>query len=168
MHTNGSSLRKIKEGDPVVIDTTGVVAGYISDVTRTFFVGNVDKRIEEAHDVAIKVQDRTGRLLKAGNMTDKVYEDLITYVDEMGYLEHFMGIHSDKVQFIGHGIGLELDEFPIITPGYKAELKVGNVIAMEPKLVLDEPRTGIGVEESWVVGEDGGERLSKFPLITRI
>ncbi len=168
MHANGSSFRKIKKGDPVVIDTTGVVSGYISDVTRTFFVGKVDKRIEDAHDVAIKVQERTESLFRAGNRTNEVYEELIAYVEELGYLDHFMGLHSDKVQFIGHGIGLELDEFPIITPGYKTELEVGNVIAMEPKLVLDDPRTGIGVEESWVVGENKGERLSKFPLITRI
>jgi len=164
MHLNGSSARKVKSGDPVVIDTTGIVAGYVSDVTRTFFVGDVDQRLIDTHEVAIKVQEKTGELLVKEAQTNEVYSQLIEYVDELGYLDHFMGIHGDKVQFIGHGIGLELDEYPIITPGYKAPLALRNIIAIEPKLLLEDPKTGVGVEETWVVGEFSGRRLSKYPL----
>lgn len=168
MHTNGSSKRKIKSGDAVLIDTTGYYHGYISDVTRTFMIGDVDPILLEAYEVAKAVQEKSKNLFKPGKMPVDIYSNLQELVAEFGFIKHFMGIHADKVPFIGHGVGLELDEFPIITPGYKAPLAVGNAIANEPKFILDKPKTGVGIEETWIVTGSGGKRLSKYPLDTQI
>ena len=168
MHCNGSSRRKIKIGDPVVIDTTGFSNGYISDVTRTFMVGSVDKNIIEAHQVSAEVQERSKKLFKPGANSQEIYRELIDLVDELGYKDNFMGIHSNKIEFIGHGVGLELDELPLISSKHPQILKAGNLIAMEPKLVIDKPKAGVGIEETWVIRENGGEILSKFPYSNKI
>ncbi len=168
MHMAGPSKRKIKEGDAVLIDTTGVIEGYISDVTRTFFMGNVDEKIIETYKIAETVQIETESLLKAGNLPSEIYAKLYAIVREMGYEDTFMGLHSDKVAFIGHGIGLELDELPIITPKYNDPLEAGNTIAMEPKLMIPELNTGVGIEDSWLVTETRGKKLSLFDYYTKI
>lgn len=168
MHMVGPSKRKIKDGDAVLIDTTGVVEGYITDVTRTFFVGDVDKRIKETYEIAEAVQKKCKHLLVKGGDPPEIFFILEQLVRELGYEDRFMGIHSDKVAFIGHGIGLELDEFPIITPSYKSPLEIGNTIAMEPKLMIPELKTGVGIEDSWVVTDHGGRQLSSYPYYTRI
>jgi Xaa-Pro dipeptidase len=164
MHTNGASRRKIKDNEAVLIDTTGDYHGYISDVTRTFMLGKVDTKIIDTYQVAIEVHEKSRGMLKEGNLPNEIYSELQEFVKEFGYIDNFMGIHSDKVEFIGHGIGLELDEFPIITPSYTQPLESGNIIAMEPKLILNNPKTGVGIEEDWLVTESGGIRLSKYPL----
>ncbi len=168
MHMVGPSRRKVKEGDPVLIDTTGVVEGYITDVTRTFFVGEVDQSIKDTYSIAEAVQEKCKSLLKSGHNPSGIYETLEQLVRELGYEDKFMGLHSDKVKFIGHGIGLELDELPIITPSYKDPLEAGNTIAVEPKLMIPELQTGVGIEDSWVVTDHGGKRISQFPYITEI
>ncbi|RMG33799.1 MAG: aminopeptidase P family protein [Methanobacteriota archaeon] len=168
LHMVGPSRRKIKNGDPVLIDTTGVVEGYITDVTRTFFVGSVDERIVETYRIAEAVQEKCKILLRKGASPPEIYTDLEQLVRELGYEDRFMGLHSDKVKFIGHGIGLELDEFPIITPSYTDPLESGNTIAIEPKLMIPELKTGVGIEDSWLVTDQGGHQLSNFPYFTQI
>ncbi len=168
MHMVGPSRRKIQDGDAVLIDTTAVSEGYISDVTRTFMVGSVENKILEAHHVAEEVQNECEKLLKPRNHCDEIYRNLSTLVKEMGYEMEFMGSKHDKVAFIGHGVGLELDELPIITEGYKRPLQIGNTIAVEPKLILQQPKTGVGIEDTWLVTENGGERLSQFPYAMKV
>ena len=144
----------------MLIDTTGSIEGYIADETRTFFLGVPDMKMIDAYDVALQVHERTEKILIAGNKPSKIYKELSELVDELGLINNFMGIKDDKVAFIGHGIGLELDEYPIITPGYTSELKEGQIVAIEPKFIFKN--TGVGVEDDYIVGTNSAERITFF------
>ncbi|MDH5647248.1 MAG: M24 family metallopeptidase, partial [Candidatus Heimdallarchaeota archaeon] len=146
----------------VSIDTTGVVEGYTADETRGFFLGNPDKIIYDAYEAAKTVQNKSKQLLVEGNYPIDIYNQLQELVRELGFGDNFMGLRDDVVPFIGHGVGLELDEFPIITPGYKDKLIAGQLIAMEPKFILDNPKTGIGIEDTWIVGKTSAEKITNF------
>ena len=163
MHLIGGSKRKVRNGDAVVIDTTGYYGGYISDVTRTFMLGDVDNRLIKAHDFAKQVMNSLESKLKKNASPVQIYNETLDFVEEFEYTRNFMGIDDDKVQFIGHGVGLELDELPIITNLYPVPLESGNTIAIEPKLIIDDLNTGVGIEDTWVVQDTTGKRLSKFP-----
>ncbi len=162
MHLGGASTRKIRKGDTLIVDTTGVYEGYITDVTRTFFIGKVDPKLQEAYNIAAEVQMKCANLLKPGASPSSIYDELETFVKESGFLERFMGVETDRVKFIGHGVGLELDEFPIITGGYKFPLEIGNTIAVEPKFIFPGLKQAVGIEETWLVTPTGGEILSNY------
>jgi len=163
LHKNGPSQRKVKADSSVLIDTTGVVEGYTADETRTFMVGNPDPLLLEAHQAAAEVQKFCEKHLVEGAQPEAIFAELWELVGELGMDKHFMGIGKDTVPFIGHGIGLELDELPIITDKYHQPLQEGNIIAIEPKLIFDDPRSGVGIEDSYIVGKNSAERITRTP-----
>ena len=82
-------------------------------------------------------------------------------VRELGYYENFMGVGPRRVRFVGHGIGLELDEYPFLAQGQSLRLETGMTVALEPKLVF--PGIGVvGIENTHVVTPDGLSRLGHF------
>ena len=73
-----------------------------------------------------------------------------------------MGVGPERIRFVGHGIGLEVDEFPFLAGGQQLELQVGMTIALEPKLIF--PGKGVvGIENTHVVTDDGLDQLGQFP-----
>ena len=87
-----------------------------------------------------------------------LYNLAIDIVTKAGFADNFMGA-TQKAKFIGHGIGLEINEMPVLAPRMKQELEPGMVFALEPKIVL----LGIGpvgIENSWVVTAEGVEKLT--------
>jgi Xaa-Pro aminopeptidase len=88
-----------------------------------------------------------------------VYETAAAEAERAGLGHCFMGHGPNQVQFVGHGIGLEVDELPILTPRSELVLEPGMVLAVEPKFVF--PGQGVvGLEDDWLVTSDGVERLS--------
>ena len=86
---------------------------------------------------------------------------MIALAADKGYEEFFMGVGDRKIRFTGHGVGLELDEFPFIAKGQKLPLAKGMIIALEPKVIL--PGKGVvGIENTHLVTETGLESLTKF------
>lgn len=162
MHMNGPSLRKIKNDEAVLIDTTGVIGGYTADETQTFFIGHPDKKLLEAYEAAKEVHNLAEKLLVVGNYVPDVYSKMIELITELGFSKNFMGLDQNKVAFIGHGIGLELDEFPLITLGYPKKLIKGQIIALEPKFIFDKPSSGVGLELDYIVGAGKAERITHF------
>ena len=82
--------------------------------------------------------------------------------DRAGLSRHFMGAPGENARFVGHGVGLELDEFPVIAQGFKVPLKVGQTIAIEPKFVF--PNLGVvGIENTFAVGTEGGLKITDLP-----
>ncbi len=160
MHMNGPSYRKIKNNEAVLIDTTGVYEGYTADETITFFVGKPDKNLIDAYEVAKDVHRLAEKILIEGNLASDIYNEMIDLVSNTEFKLNFMGKGDDKVGFIGHGIGLELDELPIITPNYSKKLIAGQVIALEPKFILK--RSGVGLEQDYIVGKNSAERITNF------
>ncbi len=79
-----------------------------------------------------------------------------------GLGRHFMGPPGEQSRFVGHGVGLELDELPVLAPGFETALRAGQVVAVEPKFVF--PGLGaVGIENTWAVAVGGGERLTALP-----
>lgn len=154
----GASRRVIGEGEPVICDYTFVSSGYVVDMTRTAVCGAPSAALVRAHDASRRIQDAVAALLRPGAPCVAPWERALALAAEAGLGEVFMGPPGDQARFVGHGVGLELDELPVLAPGVKATLEAGQTIAVEPKFVI--PGLGaVGVENTFVVTERGGERL---------
>ena len=158
----GSSDRKFKRDQPVVIDYGGGYNGYVTDETRTFIIGRLRGPLQKAYDVALKIIEEMESSVKPGNYPSQIYERSLENASRTGLAENFMGHGDGKVAFVGHGLGLEINEWPILGRGYQKPLQVGNVFAFEPKFIF--PGEGaIGIELDYVVRENGLERITTFP-----
>jgi len=90
-----------------------------------------------------------------------IYQAAVDRVAQLGYVDNFMGYGTQRIRFVGHGIGLELDEYPFLAEGQQMKLQAGMTVALEPKLVF--PGRGVvGVENTHVVTENGLEQLTRF------
>ena len=155
----GPSRRPLREGDSVVIDISGLSEGYVSDQTRTFFVGRADPLLLEAYATCRRILAECAALLRPGTPGGAVYERGLEIASEAGHGERFMGAGEGRVKFVGHCIGLELNEPPYLARGYDQPLEQGNVVAIEPKLAF----TGlgaVGIENSYLIGADGPVQLT--------
>jgi Xaa-Pro dipeptidase len=158
-YPQGSSERPIGRGEPVLLDWTGVFGGYVVDLTRIAAVGEVAPELLRAHAVALAIQDAVAAALRPGAAGQALWELARGMAEEAGLGDRFMGPPGDQARFVGHGVGLELDELPVLAPGSKAPLVAGQVVAIEPKFVFPG-RAAIGIENTWAVTEGGGEKLT--------
>lgn len=158
----GSSRAVIKENEPVFLDYTGVFNGYIADMTRVFVLGQLDPDLVHAFEVSLEIQAFLQRALKPGAICEELYFKAAEMAEQAGLGKQFMGMPGEQSRFVGHGVGLELDEWPILAKGFKDPLKPGQVIAIEPKFVI--PGKGvIGIENTFAVTDAGGEKLTDIP-----
>jgi len=158
----GSSERRIKRDQPIVIDYGGGYNGYVTDETRTFVIGRLTDPFKKAYDVALEIIEEMESTIKPGDFPSQIYERALEKASGAGFAENFMGHGEGKVAFVGHGLGLEINEWPILGRGYRDPLQVGNVFAFEPKFVF--PGEGaIGIELDYVLRENGIERITTFP-----
>jgi len=157
----GASKAVIKEGEPIILDLGIVVNGYQIDQTRIMALGSLSPELLEAHETALEVEERLRKALTPGRITGEIYEEIVAWVrDNTPYEQNFMGIGSGKVSFVGHGIGIELDELPTISRGSKEVLVSGMVLAIEPKFVFPGLGT-VGIEDTVVVeGAEGARYIS--------
>jgi Xaa-Pro dipeptidase len=155
----GASRAIIPPGAPVVVDYTAMLDGYCVDMTRTAVCGRLAPELERAFGVALSIQDEVARLLRPGSIPSRLCARALELADAAGLGSFFMGPPGARVRFVGHGVGLELDELPVLAPGFDEPLRPGETVAVEPKFVL--PGLGaVGIENTWVVTEGGGERLT--------
>ena len=148
----------LKEGQSVMVDLGGNFNGYMGDMSRVFSIGKLNEKAYTAHQVCLDIQNEVASLAKPGTVCEDLYNTAIDMVTKAGFAEYFMGI-SQQARFIGHGIGLEINEMPVLAPRMKQELEPGMVFALEPKIVL--PGIGpVGIENSWVVTSEGVEKLT--------
>lgn len=156
---HGPSMETIEGGTPVLIDYTAVFNGYIVDMTRVFVIGDLDPELRRAFDVALAIQERLVENLRPGTVCEELFFQAAAMAEEAGLDRHFMGVPGENARFVGHGVGLELDEFPVLAQGFKASLQAGQTIAIEPKFVF--PGRGVvGIENTFAVGERGGVRIT--------
>jgi Xaa-Pro dipeptidase len=154
----GASFRRIGRGEPIVFDFVPVRDGYMADFTRIYSLGPLDAELLRAYDAALRVQEAATGAARPGAACRAVWEAALAAAAEAGLAGNFMGYGAGQVPYVGHGIGIELDELPVLT-GSSLELEQGMVFALEPKFVL--PGAGaIGIENTWVVTGDGVERLT--------
>ena len=154
----GANGTPLKEGQSVMVDIGGNFNGYIGDMSRVFSVGKLPEEAYAAHQVCLEIQDKITSTARPGSVCEDLYNQAIEIVEKAGFADRFMGTEQ-QAKFIGHGIGLEINELPVIAPRMKQELEPGMVFALEPKIVI--PGTGpVGIENSWVVTNEGLEKLT--------
>ncbi|MDA8234661.1 MAG: Xaa-Pro peptidase family protein [Clostridia bacterium] len=161
-YPNGGGQKRIVRGQPVILDYSGIVDGYIVDQTRIFSVGPVSEKLRRAHREAVEIQEAIVEIAKPGTPCGELYDLAANMAEKCGLADHFQGYKENQVKFVGHGVGLELDEMPVIAKGVKTLLEPGMVFALEPKFVF--PGEGVvGIENTFVVTPDGVERLTLNP-----
>ncbi|HEY6871513.1 MAG TPA: M24 family metallopeptidase [Geobacteraceae bacterium] len=121
---------------PIVIDYTGIFNGYLVDMTRIFVLGKLASELEEAFTVSLAIQRYLAENLKPGIICEELFLKAASMAEEAGLGNNFMGAPGENARFVGHGVGLELDELPILAQGFKAPLQAGQTIAIEPKFVF--------------------------------
>ncbi|WP_261304182.1 M24 family metallopeptidase [Paenibacillus andongensis] len=149
----------IGRGEPILVDIGCSIDGYLIDQTRTLVIGDLDPELQSAYDVAEQVLRVTEARLQPGVIAEHLYLLALDQVQEAGLSAHFMGYGADQVKFLGHGIGLEIDELPVLAKGFKYPLAPGMVIAIEPKFTF--PGRGVvGIEDTYLITDTGYEKLT--------
>jgi Xaa-Pro dipeptidase len=158
----GAGFARIKAHQPLLLDYVFAFNGYISDHTRIFAVGSLPDDLLAAHAAMLQIQDRIKKEARPGVPASYLYDLAVHLAAQAGYGENFMGAETQRITFIGHGVGLELDEFPFLAKGQEMHLQENMVIALEPKLVF--PGQGVvGIENTHVVTKDGLQQLGHYP-----
>lgn len=151
----GSRERRLRRGDLVFVDIGFGMGGYHSDKTQVYlFGGQLPDAARAAHRKCIEIQSQAASLLKPGAVPAEIYQAVMGGLDDE-FKRNFMGYGSQRVSFLGHGIGLHVDEPPVIAEGFREPLEKHMVIALEPKKGIPGVGT-VGVEDTYVVTPDGG------------
>ncbi|MEW6671390.1 MAG: Xaa-Pro peptidase family protein [Thermodesulfobacteriota bacterium] len=157
----GPGQRRIRPYEPVLIDYVFAHQGYLSDHTRIFALKGLPDDLLAAHAAMLDLQALLKKMAKPGVAAGDIYRAALDRVDQLGYADHFMGCGDQRIRFVGHGIGLELDEYPFLAEGQQLQLQEGMTVALEPKLVF--PGKGVvGIENTHVVTAKGLEQLTRF------
>jgi Xaa-Pro dipeptidase len=155
----GPSVDPIMEGLPIIVDYGGSYNGYIVDMTRIFCLGKLDPMIEDAFKVSLDIQAWIRENLLPGTICEDIFFAASKMAADAGLAEHFMGHPGELAKFVGHGVGLELDELPVLAPKFRAPLLIGQTIAVEPKFLFPN-RGAIGIENTFAVSEKDCEKLT--------
>ncbi len=159
---HGASAALIESDTPIMVDYTGVVDGYIVDMTRMFVFGALPPKLNKAFEVALEIQNYVEENLVPGRDCAELFAESMAIAEAAGLAENFMGAPGEQARFVAHGVGLELDELPILAQGFKVPLQQGQTLAIEPKFVF--PGEGaVGIENTFAIGASGGIRLTRLP-----
>lgn len=149
----GANGTVIKPGLPVMIDVNGNYTGYMTDMTRCFYSTRLEPEAQKALVLSQNICSTLADMMRPGAEAKDLYIKAKEMSDSAGMGDYFMG-HRSHAGFVGHGIGIEINEMPVIAPRSRDILQAGNVIALEPKFVI--PGIGaIGIENSYIVQTDG-------------
>jgi len=155
----GSRERKLRKGDLVFVDIGCGVEGYHTDKTMTYlFDGALPEKVFDEHRKCVDIQNRAAARLKPGEIPSEIFSDIMDSLDP-GFLENFMGFGERRVKFLGHGIGLAIDEIPVIAEGFDMPLEEGMVLALEPKKGIKNIGM-VGIENTFLVTSGGGECIT--------
>jgi Xaa-Pro aminopeptidase len=150
----GGGERKIEAGVPVFVDYVSAMGGYIADRTRVYCLGEPAAEAKTAHEFCREILAESVSRLRPGAIPAQIHAEVHAIAAKSPWRESFMGWGDNQVKFLGHGVGLDLDEFPVIAPRFEIPLAPGNVIALEPK-VFFENIGGVGLENTYVITENG-------------
>jgi len=155
----GDRQRTLKKGDLVFVDIGYGVCGYHTDRTQIYMFGATPPdELIKIHKECIDIQQKTAALLKPGNIPSEIYNTVMSDL-KPEFLENFMGASNSRVKFLGHGVGLQIDEFPVIANGFDDPLAENMTLAIEPKKSMQG--VGIlGVEDTYIVTKTGGECIT--------
>lgn len=157
----GASGQEIAPGTTVMVDLSGNYGVYQSDITRTYYLGELPEEVIRAHNLSIEFQRWFEAYAKEGAPVAEVYNHCLRRAEEEGFADYFMG-HQSQVKFVGHGVGIEINEQPVLTARSRDTFRAGMVIALEPKFVFPEVGA-VGLENTYIIGKDGAENITPLP-----
>ncbi|MFI3315671.1 MAG: Xaa-Pro peptidase family protein [Rikenellaceae bacterium] len=156
----GCNGTPIVDGTTVMVDQGGNFGSYITDMTRVFALGEISPLARHAHNISIEMHQTMIQMVKCGVATADIYNMCVDIAKRESLSQYFMG-DSQKAPFVGHGVGLEINETPVMAPRSREVFEQGNVFAFEPKFVI--PKVGaVGVENTYLLGASGVEKLTIF------
>lgn len=157
----GPSRRTIQAGDIVVFDIAGMYEGYHSDLARTYCVGKTSKKVLEAHAALASIQTAIREAAKPGTTASRIYEIAVEKANELGWKDYFQGYGEQKGTFVGHGLGLEIDEPPLLSP--KDETVLNENTTFTTEIFMVHPEIGeVKLEDTLRVTKDGSEFLTNL------
>ena len=164
MHSSlplGANNSVIKEGQTVMVDINGNFTGYVTDQSRTYSVGKLPQLAYDAHNVSIEIQAAIAQAGVPGATCEQMWQLSLDIVQKYHLDAYYMGT-TQQAKFVGHGIGMEINELPVLCGRNPQPLEAGNTIALEPKFVI--PGVGaVGTENSYIVTENGMEKITFAP-----
>lgn len=155
----GNAFRKLQPGRLVYLDIPCGFDGYHTDKTVVYYYGDLakdeqSKHLMEAQQRCLELEQEVVRLMVPGEPIENLYLRTMDKFDNI-YGDAFM----NGGKFLGHSIGLVMDEAPAIAKGFKQPLQPGMTFAVEPKIAL--PGLGmVGTENTYVVTENGARSLT--------
>ena len=163
----GSGWRTIRRQEPVIFDLLASMYGYCVDQTRTLGLGPLPDKLDKAYKVSLEIHHKLGKMIQPGVSVGELFSEAQRMAESHHLDEHFLGYGNRRLGFCGHGIGMELDEYPVIAQGGKVLLASGMVIAIEPK--FNFPGEGVvGVEDTFVVTDKGSQRLTNASYVVDV
>jgi Xaa-Pro dipeptidase len=156
---HGSSTKAVEKGVPVIVDCGGGFNGYITDETRTYVIGDLEEMYKKPFEVSKDIVEDIATFGRQGVDCTEIFERAMAKVKRARLEDHFMGHGEGQVSFLGHGLGLEINELPVFTARHHTILKEGMVFAVEPKFAF-HGKGVVGIEVDFVVKKDRLERLS--------
>ena len=153
MASMGSGFTKIKANEPVLVDLVHLHRGYVVDTTRMFVAGSLPSIWEERLEDMVAVKEEVVDVLDQGLDCSQAWRKGLALAEELGHGEHLMGMAPDQSRFLGHSVGLQLDESPVVAEGFDRPLPIGGTMAIEPKVVHADG--SIGSEDTWVRDDEG-------------
>ena len=155
----GSRERKLRKGDLVFVDVGCAMDGYHTDKTMVFMFGRpLPGEVMAVHRRCVEIEHRLASLLKPGAIPSEIYAGVMGSLDAE-FLKNFMGFGNRRANFLGHGVGLQIDEPPVLAEGFDEPLVEGMVLALEPKKGV--PGVGmVGSENTYIVTSEGGRSIT--------
>lgn len=158
----GGTFHQIARGEPVLVDLCALTNGYVIDHSRVFSFGPLPADVARAQAVAEDIYYALLDALRPGVTGEELYNFAVAAAEKAGLGDFFMGYGPDQVRFVGHGVGLELDELPVLAKGFREPLLAGTVLAIEPKFAL--PGRGVvGLENTVAITDNGAEVFGYDP-----
>jgi Xaa-Pro dipeptidase len=158
----GPSLKPLSPREPITVDIASCFNGYVADMTRLFVIEDLPAEAWRAYDLTLELLHYFETEARPGVNPGDLYQGLCSLVEREGLSDVFMGPGPERVSFVAHGVGLELDEFPFITARFPIPLEEDMVLAFEPKFFL--PGVGlVGLEDTGRITAKGVEWLTRTP-----
>ena len=159
--SNTGSERRLVPEEPLLVDICGGYGGYLADAARTYAIGGLAQDMREAHSLVLELNHEIEAMLKPGAECGKICDHAFGKAERSLYRDRFMGIGDNRMRYIGHGVGLELDELPVLASGSSVKLEPGMTLAIEPKIFFPD-RGGVGIENMYRITDTGFEKLTPF------
>jgi Xaa-Pro dipeptidase len=159
---NGPGMRRIQPHEPIMLDYAGALDGYHSDQARLFSLGALPEDLVAGYRACLDILEEVMAALRPGASANDVFARAAALAGRLGYADRFMNAGPAQVHFVGHGVGVELDEIPYLGAGPNLTIEAGMTLAVEPKIVF--PGRGIvGVEDTILVTSGDPEYLTFTP-----